>query len=356
MANNEEFNGSRQTPAQSGNGIFELDGAAGEESSGILRSYLALVALRHRRLLIAATVSSMVLVFCLTKFVMNPKYLSTAIIRPIGQSTSGIGGLLQSTGLSNMANMSGTGIDSDIGTNVHDPEELVAILKSYTFTSNLIESEKLGPRLGGGHSIWSLVPAFLRPKGGGGSPLWDYYQTVSSRFDCENSMRTGNITLTYIDKDPELANYVLRLYIDHLRDQLRAHDVAYDKAAARSLQQQAATVSDPMLRDDLYDLAARQIKKIGTAQANADFAFTVLERPYTPPYPDRPWVVLDTLAAGIVVPLFVFLGLVVRDWAPRVKHDLAEAAYVSERTPDSIALSRRPRRAPSPEQDRPYTG
>ncbi len=353
MANNEEFNGSRQSLAQSGDGAFQLGVGAEVESGGILHSYFALLALRHRRLLIATALSSMALVFCLTKFVMHPKYLSSAIIRPNGQNSNSLGGLLQSTGLSGMANMSGTGIDSDIGTNVHDPDELVTIMTSYTFTTHLIQAEKLDAGLRGGHSIWSLLPAFLRPKGRG-SPLWNYYVSMSSRFDCENSIRTGNITLTFLDKNPEFANRILRLYIDHLRDQLRAHDMVYDRAAAKSLEQEAATVSDPMLRDDLYDLAARQIKKVGTAEANADFAFTVLEKPFTPPYPAKPWVGLDTLAAGIVLPLFLLAVLAVRDWTPRMRKDLNRAVLESERFHDSIAVSLNSRRVHTPEEDRPY--
>ncbi len=110
------------------------------------------------------------------------------------------------------------------------------------------------------------------------------------------------------------------------------------------------------MRDNLYDLAARQVKKIKTAEANADFAFTVMEKPYTPPSPVQPWVVSDTLFAGIAVPLFIFAVLVVRDLTPRVRKDLEDAAAESERIPNSIAVSRRPRRPPTPEDDQPYTG
>jgi hypothetical protein len=349
------LNGSKQTLPQSGNGIFELEGAAREEGLDILHSYFALLALRHRRLLIAAALLSMTLVYCLTRFMMHPKYEATAVIRPNGQNPNSIGGLLQSAGMTSNT-LSGTGIDSDIGTNIHDPDELVTILTSYTFTTAMIQAEHLEPKLSGGWSIWSLVPTFLRSRPAKGSPqIWSYYLALRSRFDCQNSVRTGNITLTFIDKNPEFARHILQLYIDRLRDQLRTHDVVYSKAAAKSLQEEAATVSDPMLRDDLYDLAARQIKKMGTAQANADFAFTVLEKPYVPPYPVKPWVLLDMLFAGIAIPVFIFAVLVVRDWAPRVTKDLAEAAWESERIPESIALSRRSRPIPTPEENRPYS-
>ncbi len=317
MANDQPSNRSDSLPAHSGNGALELGRIDEEECGGILRSYFVLLAFRHRRLLIAAALCSMVLVFVLTAFVMHPKYQATAIIRPLGQNSGGLGSLLQSTGLGSSTNFAGTGIDSDIGTNVHDPDELVTILNSYTFTTAMVQAENLGPRLTkGAHSIWSFLPL---PHRYGPPPLWSYYLMMSSRFDCENSVRTGNITLTFMDKDPGFASYVLNQYINRLRNQLRAHDVAYDKAAAKSLEQEASAASDPMMRDDLYDLAARQIKKIKTAEANSDFAFNVLEQPYVPPYKVKPTVMLDTLLAGLAVPLLVLAILVARDWAPWVR-------------------------------------
>ena len=353
MANSKEVNGVDPAPGANGNGSIVLDEFA--EGPGILRSYLVQLALRHRRLLIAASLGSMAAMFVLTAFVMHPKYQATAIIRPVGQNPNSIGGLLQSTGMLNQS-FAGVGIDSDIGTNVHDPDELVTILNSYSFTTALIESENLGPILSkGGRSLGMLIH-WLLPAGsshGQEPPMWRYYLTMSSRFSCDNSVRTGNITLNYIDKDPDFARRVLHLYIDRLRDSLRRHDVIYNKEAAESLEQAAASASDPMLRDALYELAARQIQKINTAKANADFAFRVLEKPYVPPDKVRPWVVLDTLFAGIAVPILIFAGLVILDSTPRILRELADAASESERMPAGAAAARRSR-PPSPEDDRPY--
>jgi hypothetical protein len=353
MTNDNQFNGSDSAHGETANGAVELEPSAQVRSGGN-HSYLLLLAARYRRLLIYTCLGSMVVVFLLTFFVISRKYQATVVLRPVGQNQSGLSGLLQSTGLTNMTEMAGVGIDSDLGTNQHDPDELVAILNSYTFAANMIKAEHLEPRLVHS-SIFSLLP-FFSHKSGSGSSSWAAYRSLSARFDCDNSIRTGNITLTFYDKDPAFARYVLESYVDRLRDQLRAHDIQYCKAAAASLQQAAAVANDPMLRDDLYDLAARQIKKIGTAQANSDFAFVVLENPYSAPYPVRPWILFDTLAAGVVVPVLIFLGLIVRDWVPRLKKDLADVESESERLPGSIAAALKTRRrAPTPEEDRPYT-
>jgi hypothetical protein len=353
MADRKELNGADHIAEESGNGAIVLDNFEPADSAGVLHSYFALLALRHRHLLIGVSLLSMMGVFCLTRFVMHPKYQATAIIRPVGQNSGSLSGLLQSAGMS--ATFAGTGIDSDIGTNMHDPDELVTILNSYSFTTKLIEAENLGPHLTGGFNPLAFLKFFSFGQQEKGSPIWGYYNTMAAMFDCENSLRTGNITLTFINKDPEFAKRVVRLYIDHLRDELRTHDVGYDDAAAKSLQEAAAAASDPMLRDSLYALAAAQVQKTGTAEANADFAFTVLEKPYVPPYPVKPWVYLDTLAAGLAVPLFIYFILLVRDWTPRMKTELAAATSELEKIRNSIAVARKPRRIPTPQDDRPYT-
>lgn len=358
MANSTDFNGS-EYPVDNAvggqlNGAIELQ-TLDEADSGILHSYFVQLALRHRRLLITASVISLVATFILTAFVMHPKYQATAVIRPVGQNPNSIGGLLQSTGMMAQS-LSGTGIDSDIGTNVHDPDELVTILNSYTFTTHVIQAENLGPKLKGGHSLFGWLPQLSFHKPEKSSPLWGSYLSISSRFDCQNSVRTGNITLTYMDKDEDFAKYLLNVFIDRLREQLRAHDIAYSRAAARSIEEEAAATTDPLVRDDLYELAARQIKKSKTAEANSDFAFNVLEKPYVPPIPVRPWVIIDTLFFAVAVPLFIYAILVASDWAPRLRAELAQAASESDKNPDSLAESRKPRRAPAPEEDRPYVG
>jgi capsular polysaccharide biosynthesis protein len=349
MAKNHELNGSDHLLLQSHNGVEAEDL---DDEGNILRSYFVLLALRHRRLLIIAGLGSMVVVFFLTFFVMHPKYQAIAIMRPVGQNPNSLGGLLQTAGIASQS-FSGVGLDSDIGTNVHDPDELVAILNSYTFTTAMIQAENLGPKLSSHFSMWSLLPFVHHHPNG--SPLWGYYRAMSSRFDCENSVRTGNITMTFIHKDSDFARLVLQLYIDRLRDHLRVHDVAYNQAAAKSLEQAAASASDPMLRDDLYQLSAMQLQKVKTAEANADFAFNVLEKPYVPPDPVKPWVMFDTLLAGVLVPLVIFMLLVVRDRVPEVRKNLAEAVLESERFPDRTTVSRRSRRVPIPDHDRPYS-
>lgn len=327
------------------------NGVAPESEGGaLMRSRWILLAVRRRRLLIYAGLGAMVAAFILTRLVMHQKYQAQAVIRPTAQQdTSGLGGLLQSSGL--LGNSSP--LTSQVG-GPPDPNELQAILQSYAFTTSMVEQEHLGPKLmKGARSLRTLIPFLPAPEPP--SP-YSFYKLMSARFESDLSMRTGNMTLTFIDKDPELARSILNLYIDRLRDQVRAQTVRDNKAAERSLEQEAAKATDPLLRDQLYQLAAFQMQQVTTAEANADFAFAVLEPGWVPPTRYAPWVLLDTVAAGVLATLMVFGWLAVREIFPQLRKGLADLDAVSDKRGRDVPVphDERPFKRPTPESDRPH--
>jgi hypothetical protein len=352
MANKDNLNGSEQEAKeisrQSPNGGALIELQDDEGSGGILESYFVLLALRNRRLLIISALCMMALVFVLTEFVMHKKYQAQAMIRPVSGDSSGLSGLLQSTGLMQGNSTIGNGIAGP-----PDPNELVAILQSYSFTTSMVEQEHLTPRLlKGSRSLSNLIPFLSK-----GTPTpFSMYRLMSSRFDCDFSIRDGNMTLTFIDKDPELARTILDLYISRLRNQVRAQTVRDTKAALSSLEEEVVRTADPLLRDSMYQLIALQMQQVKTAKANSDFAFTVIEPPFVPPYPYAPSVILDTLVAGVLVSFMAFCGLVVRDYLPRLRRRLAEIEGKVVDAQDVPAPAKKPPRSvPIPEQDRPYS-
>jgi hypothetical protein len=304
------------------------------------------LAVRRRRLLIGSGIGAMLVVFILTEFVIHHKYTAQAMIRPVAQDQNGLTGLLQSTGIlqGNSPTLTQNGPP--------DPNELAAILQSYAFTTSMIAEEGLAPKLlKGSFSLSSLIP-FL--PNGPPSP-YSLYLLMSARFNCDFNLMTGNMTLTFIDKSPEVARSILVSYIRRLRNQIRAQVVRDTTAALRSLEEEVAKTPDPLLRDQIYLLIAVQMQQVGTAEANANFAFTVLEPPYVPPYSSAPWVIIDSLAAAVLIPCMVFFWLVVRELLPQFKRHLAEMDAQAQGPVRDIpaAARRRPRDVPTPEHDRP---
>ncbi len=225
------------------------------------------------------------------------------------------------------------------------------MLQSYAFTTSLVEREKLLPRLLAGS--WNLRA--LLPFSSSDSPSpYSIFLMMNSRFDCDYSMLTGNMTLTFKDKNPELAREVLGLYINRLRDQVRAQTVRDTSAALASLEQEAKNAIDPLLRDQLYEIVGFQMQQLKTAEANADFAFTTIEPPFVSPYPCAPWVILDSVAAALLAMLMVYMGLLAREGLPHLRQRLTELDVDLGSRPDPTTISRElPKTIPSPQTDLP---
>ena len=82
----------------------------------------------------------------------------------------------------------------------------------------------------------------------------------------------------------------------------------------------------------------------------------MLEPGWVPPTRYAPWVLLDTVAAGVLATLMVFGWLAVREIFPQLRKGLANLDAVSEK--ERARRSRASRRAslqrPTPESDRPH--
>jgi hypothetical protein len=194
-------------------------------------------------------------------------------------------------------------------------------LQSYAFTDSLVRDNHLAPKITKKRSalmLWLRGPRHLT--------RWKLYKVMSHHFDCDFSIRTGNLTMTFIDKDPDLARFILRQYIDRLRSQLRREDVQASKVAIKSLQEQAKSSSDPMLSAQLYLTISQQMQQEGTAEMSADYAFEVIEPAVVPDEVYSPWALIDTLAALVVSALTLLIYLYAKDRYRRFKRDVILAS------------------------------
>jgi hypothetical protein len=265
------------------------------------------------RLLACVVVVSGLSVFILTTRLMVPKYQATALLRPNQQQSSGLAGLAGAV-LGSTSSSSGGGLASLLGggngngITTHDPQELIAILQSYAFTDSLVSDNHLASKITrkrNGLILWLLGPHH--------PTHWKLYRIMSRRFDCDFSVRTGNLTMSFVDKDPALARFVLKQYVDRLRSQLRKQDVQESRVAVQSLEAQAHGTSDPVLAAQLYGLVAQQLQQEGSAQMSADYAFEVIEPPVVPDEVYSPWPLLDMSAAVVVSFLALLFFLYAKD-------------------------------------------
>ncbi len=259
-----------------------------------LRPYF--IILREKWLPIAsATLAAVLAAGLVAKFALTRWYRAEAIIRPVSGAAieSRLTGLLGGIaggglgGLGAAAAMLGRG-----GT--ADAEEYLSILRSFEFNTALAERHHLGPDFL--KRNW-MVPSFLEAHR---DPRWRIYRALKKRFAGDFSMKTGNITLYYQEKNREKAEQILGYYINDLRALLRAREVTGASAALTSLEDEAATTPDELLRTQLEVLAAKQMQRKKLAQVEADFAFTVIDPPAAPDRPYSPWPLLDGLVAGVL--------------------------------------------------------
>jgi hypothetical protein len=250
------------------------------------------------RLIIRATLAVTFSVMLLTSLVLTKYYQAKAIIRPVPKSdqTGALSGYASSltTGIASLA-----GLETD---EEKDAEEYMTILQSYAFTAGLLGRTNLGPRL----ERRSLTHRLF------GWPVTSYrlYKKMDRLFDCDYSVKTGNLTLTFMDPDPAVAERVLGSYITLLGEKLKEREVASAIAARRVLEKEVASISDNQLQAAIYDIVAKQIERKGLAEVQADFSFRVVDPPFVPDVPHSPSPPLDTILALILTPTILVLAII----------------------------------------------
>jgi len=290
-----------------------------ETNSQLLEYWLIIRPWKRR--IIAATAAAVALTLVLTGFVMSPWYQAEAVIRPASQEGpnsptanwigSSAGGTLAALG---MAAGLGQSIPSDAS-------EFMLVLNSYDFTTNLIQRHRLEPivdRVGHFGQIMAFINRLFGTTAVGGAKAsqagdetkWRRFKTMQQRFQQDYDDKLGNLTLTVVDRNRETARAILNDYVEDLRAVIRNRALHDTTTAVASLEEELDKTSDPMIRTQIARLIAQQIQQEKMAQAQADFAFTVVEPPYTRAHAVKPQVVLDCVLVALLVPLMFVVSLV----------------------------------------------
>lgn len=253
-----------------------------------LLPYMRMVLARWR-VIAAVSVIAGVIMLVVTATMMRPIYRASAIIRPSRHNP------WQSAAASAFGSLGATMELQLGGVNQSSPaDEYIPILRSYAFITALISENHLE-----GEFERAARPWFMSWKAAD-EPSWAIYRIVSKRFSCEYSIKTGNISLYYQDAERARAQRMLGYFVDDLREKLRGQQVREAASAVDSLEAEAGSSADAVLRAQLYDMIARQVENGKLAQVEADFAFKVLDPPTTPDRPYRPKVLVDSILAGII--------------------------------------------------------
>ena len=278
--------------------------------------------LDNLRLIAIVTMVVVIATFILTKTVMVKWYQATALIEPVPEGAvenrveGGMGGF-GGSGMSSF--LMATGMDSQA-------QEYLTILRSYTFNTGVALR----------HNLTSdLIP----DDSGAEKPTtqrqlkMQLFEVLKARFKVDYSMQAHNLGVHFIDRDPIRAEQILQFYLDDLRELQRQEAIKNASAAIVSLEKEATSTGDSLLRENLYALVARQVQRQKLAEVEADFAFKVLEAPISPDKQYSPRASLNCFVMMLLTPFLMVAVIVARQiWrgAPRNEMPYARRRSVGE--------------------------
>jgi len=266
----------------------------------ILESQYILLILERWKLIAIVTFIAVVATYVMTKVWMTKWYQATAIIEPVPEGAvenrveGGLGGI-GGGGISSF--LMATGIDTQA-------QEYLTILHSFTFNTQVALRHNLTEVL--------LPPDAERPATERKLKM-KLFDILKGRFTVEYSMQAHNLGVHFLDRDPIRAQEVLQYYLDDLRELQRQEAIKNASAAIESLEKEANSTGDPLLKQNLYALVARQVQRQKLAEVEADFAFKLLEAPISPDRPFSPRASINCFIMMMLVPLLMIGGILLRE-------------------------------------------
>lgn len=279
---------------------------ADQADEGLELYAYAMLVKPHLLKIIVCTFAAALTTGLLAVFALPHWYRAQAVLRPASQQTENQQAVMANA--SGVLSSLGSSVSSALGLggNDNDAEEFMVILAAYDFNIHLIQKYQLQDDIVPPTRInRSLAAMGLKPYS-----LWHQFKKIQSRLDVNYDLQAGNLTLGFQDKNPARASQILGEFIDELRELLRKHAVNVAQVAVKSLNGEIAKTSDALLIQQLDQLVAQQLQAQLTAEMQSDFAFTVDDAPATAEVLYSPWIVLDSVIAAALTPLFCLVWLV----------------------------------------------
>lgn len=257
-----------------------------------LESQYILLLLDSWKLIAAVTVVAVVGTYFVTRFAMTHWYQATAIIEPVPEGAvenrveGGMGGIA-SGGMASL--LMSTGIDAQA-------QEYLTILRSFTFNTQVALNHHLSDELLKDVSEKPSTERKLKMK---------LFDLLKGRFKVDYSIQAHNLSVHFLDRDPIRAQEILQYYLDDLRELQRQDAIKNATAAIESLEKEAGSTGDSLLRENLYALVARQVQREKLAEVEADFAFRVLEAPVSPDRPYSPRASINCFLVMLLAPMIM---------------------------------------------------
>jgi uncharacterized protein involved in exopolysaccharide biosynthesis len=310
-------------PWPPGYGVYP-DLPAEEDEINLLDLFIVL--LKHKVMIFSVVLLAGILAIVISLRMPNI-YRSEITIAPTTQEkTSGA--------LSALGGLGGFGamIASDMGIGATGSlEQFDVVLKSRELTNNIVRKYNLMPILF--EKSWDAVnkrwkvedPSALqnlsdsikgilgiRPdkKKNENNPFTqeEVFQAVHELLKITPDKKQNVMRLGFELKDPVLAQAILNYYVVGLSEFLRQQTLTDAAAQQAQLAQQLAKTIDPMLKNRLYELIAKQIEKETLAKVQRYYSFNIIDPAFVPEKkfkPKRAQICLLSVVVAFFIAIFL---------------------------------------------------
>ena len=242
-----------------------------------LLDYINILA-RHKNLIII-TVAITVVATAIISFLSPKIYEAKAVIMPVAQSQEPSG-------------MSAVALQFGITTNqTSNTSELFSLLQSNILMERVIIKN-------------NLIPVFFGEEAKGKKEnelIWDGIRYLkNSIYKVRDNKRDGIIELSVEFKDPEMSASILTGILAELTDYMSSEAKRVADTNKNYLESLIDKNSDPLIKQKIYALIARQIEVSMMAEVKENFAFKILDPPKIPDRKMRPHISMNIMLSFII--------------------------------------------------------
>lgn len=183
-------------------------------------------------------------------------------------------------------------------------EQYDVVLKSRELTNIIVQEHNLLPVLF--EKSWDTKSR--RWKVQKPPTLQDAYGRMQGMLKATPNKKQNVLSLSFEYKDPNIARSLLNYYVVGLSEFLRRQTLDESTAQQKQLYEQLGRTSDPILKNRLYELIAKQIEKETLARVQEYYSFSVIDPAYVPEKkfkPKRAQICLLSVVVAFFIAVFL---------------------------------------------------
>ncbi len=258
---------------------------------------------RRKWLILGTSLGAGLFALVITFFMANI-YRSEAVIKPVTPEPKSAGIARQLGSLLPGIELGGLG----------SLEDLEVLLKSRDLTTRVFAKYKLYPEIFKDRydeKTGKLKPGMFFSCSNKPPGEWDAIREVEDILNIDSNDEKGIITIAFESDSPELSAKVVGYYLEEAKTRLQEQALERARKNKEFLEKQLKIAVDPLIKERLYALFAREVEKEMLAKNREQFAFTIVDPPKVPDRKVKPRRMKIFLSMIIITTFLCFFIIVV---------------------------------------------